>query len=311
MNVQDFCCQEQMNKNMRKISMKIVIPLLALVSLGSLYFLVKVPTVEGIRSFSVDSLDQNTYWGRAEVIVKNENSVSVTSRDLKFTLTYMDKLIAKGFSEGAIEFKKKQENIAPLRFALYLDSLSDDVEKILEGDSVRLKANIEGSFTTFQFKMRFEDSVFLRTASITEGLVQQAFKGKGVKLTNPRVGKINLDYTDLKLDLLIHNNFPTNVGITGVKLSLYSDEEKEERVSKWESTDSIFIEKYSDTSIVAAWEIDNLKMGASIFSKLLTRKLEFYMAGTLSLLINDRSMKIPVKSRLMINPLSGEVTIID
>lgn len=286
--------------------MRIAVSLMIIGVLAIPIALIKKPSVTGVESVSIDSAYQGNYFGKAMVLVKNPNGIKISARDLSFTLSYKEKKVANGQMTEDIVLKGKETTGIPVIFTLYTDSLAPYFNELLHADSIELFSLVKGRFTDLRFKMEHSQLIKLPTKSIINGLIQSG-ASQGIRLSNPRPKKFGLETTEFTTDLHLTNNFSFELAIERAHFSVYSDKALKNEVSVWQLDQPLIIPPHGDTTITAPVKLNNLEMALGALNKLFEQNMDFYVSGTVSIMLNKNVAEIPLTQHLKLDPLKGEI----
>lgn len=86
---------------------------------------------------------------------------------------------------------------------------------------------------------------------------------------------------------------------------------KKNKVSDWGLSNKIKLEPNKDTVINTIIIVNNLQAGFGMLEKLMGKKLDFYISGTVSIDFKGNTINIPIRQHLALNPLTGEISTIE
>jgi LEA14-like dessication related protein len=270
----------------------------------------KVPEVTGVQLSGMDSLKGNKYYGRGVVKIKNTNSIQISSKNVSFDLFYKNRLITTGESQENFTLKSNDVTPVPVSFAVLIDSLVEYANEILKLDSVEMNSQVKGSFTAFNFQIEHKQKIKLSSKEIINGLVENSAKNS-FKLTNPKVKNLKLESTELTINLELKNTFPFDLIIEKADFNVYMNENEKNKVSNWGLSNKIKLEPKKDTLINTSIIVNNLEAGVGMLEKLMSKKLDFYISGTVSIDFKGNIINIPIRQHLALNPLTGEISTIE
>jgi hypothetical protein len=83
------------------------------------------------------------------------------------------------------------------------------------------------------------------------------------------------------------------------------------KVSDWELENKIKLKTNTDTLIKTNILINNIQTGTGMLEKLISKKLDFYLIGTVGINFKNELIKLPIRLHLALNPISGEISSIE
>lgn len=271
---------------------------------------IKTPVVTGVKFVALDSFVNGKYYCTGTVNVLNPGAIQISSKNVVFDLFYKKKIVTTGEAQENFVLKPDKEVTVPVKFAILVDSLLDNANEILSKDTVEFNSVVKGNFTVLNFKLEHEQTVKIPVSSIINGLASQKAK-EGFKIKNPKVKKIGIETTTITMDVAIKNDFPIDLFIQNLDFSVYAKKDEKNKVSNWGVDKKFSIPAMKDTLIQSEVIIDNSLAISNIFERLASKKLDFYVVGTVTLSYKNNPIKIPVRQHLEINPLTGEITIVE
>jgi LEA14-like dessication related protein len=258
----------------------------------------------------MDSLINDQYYGRGTVKIKNSNTVSITSKFMKFNLFYKNKLITNGESQDNFTLNSREITSVPVRFTILIDSILRYANEIFSQDTIELNSHVKGNFTALNFQLEHKQAIKLSSKEIINGLIASSAKNS-FKLLNPKVKTIKLESTELSVDFALKNTFPFDLDIDKADFNVYLKENGKSKVSDWELENKIKLKTNTDTLIKTNILINNIQTGTGMLEKLISKKLDFYLIGTVGINFKNELIKLPIRLHLALNPISGEISSIE
>jgi LEA14-like dessication related protein len=295
---------------MPKLNMKILLSAILLGGAIYTFFSVKFPQVKDVKFTRVDSFANNKYYGTGIVKISNTNSLQVACKNVSFDLFYKKQLISVGVSQQDFTLKDKDDTDVPVSFIILVDSLLDYANEILEQDSVEVLSEVRGNFTALNFKMEHKQKIQFPTKEITNGLVSAVAKNS-FKLKDPKVKSLNFETTQLGVTLLLKNSFPVDLNIEKAEFDVFMRANKKDKISEWGQPNKLIIPSGKDTALSTTLIIDNMRAGSGMLEKMLSKKLDFFIVGTVTVSYNGTNLAVPVELHLGLNPLTGDIIVIE
>ncbi len=271
---------------------------------------IKTPVVTNVKFVGLDSFVNGKYYCRGTVNILNPGAIQISSKNIVFDLFYKGKIVTTGEAQEDFVLKPDKEVTVPVKFAILVDSLLVDANEILSKDTVEFNSLVKGNFTVLNFKLEHEQKVKIPLSSIINGLASQKAK-EGFKIKNPTVKKIGIETTTINLDVALKNDFPIDLLIEKIDFSVYTKKDEKNKVSSWVVDKKFNIPSLKDTVITTDLIIDNSQAVSNILERLASRKLDFYVVGSVIINYKNNPIKIPVRQHLEVNPLTGEITIVE
>jgi hypothetical protein len=295
---------------MWKLTMKIIFSIIIISSTIYTCATFKIPQVISVSLIGMDSLINDQYYGRGTVKIKNSNTVSITSKFMKFNLFYKNKLITNGESQDNFTLNSREITSVPVRFTILIDSILRYANEIFSQDTIELNSHVKGNFTALNFQLEHKQAIKLSSKEIINGLIASSAKNS-FKLLNPKVKTIKLESTELSVDFALKNTFPFDLDIDKADFNVYLKENGKSKVSDWELENKIKLKTNTDTLIKTNILINNIQTGTGMLEKLISKKLDFYLIGTVGINFKNELIKLPIRLHLALNPISGEISSIE
>ena len=270
----------------------------------------KIPHVISVSLIRMDSLINDQYYGRGTVKIKNSNTVNITSKFIKFDLFYKNKLITNGESQDKFTLSIRETTSVPVRFTILIDSILGYANEIFCQDSIELNSHIKGNFTALNFQLEHKQAIKIASKEIIDGLIASSAKNS-FNLSNPKVKIIKLESTEISIDLTLNNRFPFDLNIEEVEFKVFMKEDGKNKVSDWKLQDKIKLKSDRDTLIKSNILINNIQAGAGMLEKLMSKKIDFFLIGTVVIKFKNKLIKLPLRFHLALNPITGEISTIE
>lgn len=295
---------------MRKLNMKLIFSIIIISSTIYTCAKFKIPHVISVSLIGMDSLINDQYYGRGTVKIKNSNTVNITSKFIKFDLFYKNKLITNGESQDKFTLSSRETTSVPVRFTILIDSILGYANEIFSQDSIELNSHIKGNFTALNFQLEHKQAIKIASKEIIDGLIASSAKNS-FNLSNPKVKIIKLESTEISVDLTLNNRFPFDLNIEEVEFKVFMKEDGKNKVSDWKLQDKIKLKSDRDTLIKSNILINNIQAGAGMLEKLMSKKIDFFLIGTVVIKFKNKLIKLPLRFHLALNPITGEISTIE
>ena len=107
---------------------------------------VKEPEFVRIDNLKFTKQVEGDLYADATLIMRNEALISYSASDINFEVFYKTKHIADGTCVGPVDFEKNIDQSVNANIIFHTDLLLDDVDDLLNKDSILLNINVSGLF---------------------------------------------------------------------------------------------------------------------------------------------------------------------
>lgn len=272
---------------------------------------ITAPSIKSLDSVRLVSVDDGMIVLKAQVTLENPNKITISGKELMFSVFYENTNLGKGWCPDAFELKGKELTPIQLDMELYLDSLPESLRMgLFEMDSIPLNMKL-----SFQGKLGVQHSrngaFKLPMDKLQSALVNQYFSNSGFEMKDLKLASTNATNSVLKGNFSITNTLPFDVNILHSEVFVYSQKSQGVNVGEVKIADSISVKQGETILIPATINIDNMKAMSSGFGKILTGSLDYFAMGPFHVSLNDLTFKVPLAVHFSFNPLTGKVIILE
>lgn len=269
-----------------------------------------MPKIRNIKSIDVIKVDSSIVSANMLLEIENKSIFKWKLHHCVFTIRYGKKIIAKGKLQDQFKMKKGLNDVF-VSSTFYLDSLMPNLENILKNDSILLEIEMEGqiSFLKLRFKKKLFSYISLKT--LTNSVLASVLSTSNLKVTSIELKEIKLLTTKLNIGIQIKNTLPLTFRVKNFSTFVYSDRNKKTIFGQVaSSSELVIIPKQVDT-LRTLITINNLNSGLEGLSKLLTGDWEYFLQGTLLIVLNEKVIEVPISQSFVINPKTKSITLVN
>jgi len=271
-------------------------------------FAVKTPEIKRIISNEMLKFENSTLYMRSTVEIYNPNFISLDFSKITLVFDGEKHKIADGQSQGHAALKSKHASEVVFEIRIHLDSMSNDyLNSLTEQDSINLNCKVTGTFGLFDIKISEKVNFQLSTKDLIEPIKKDFVKNtkfdiKEIKLLKADISKINL-----KIPLTIENIFPFDIKIKGVEIQMYSDANFNSKVGDVKDSVEIVLNPGKKSTFEKEMILNTVESGLSGIFKVMQREFDYYIKGVIHLNFGKHSLSIPIKEKIIVDPISGTI----
>jgi len=269
-----------------------------------------MPKIRNIKSIDVIKVDSSIVSANMLLEIENKSIFKWKLHQCVFTIRYEKKIISKGKLQDQFKMNKGLNDVI-VSSSFYLDSLMPNLVNILKNDSILLEIEMEGqiSFLKLPFKKKLFSYISLKT--LTNSVLASVLSTSNLKVTSIELKEIKLLTTKLNIGVQIKNTLPLTFRVKNFYAFVYSDRNKKTIFGQVaSSSELVIIPKQVDT-LRTLITINNLNSGLEGLSKLLTGDWEYFLQGTLLIVLNDKVIEVPISQSFVINLKTKSITLVN
>ena len=273
---------------------------------------ISLPTFYGIESIKLNDFENGELKMDVNLQIQNSNWFSFIGKDIHLNIHYNNRIISSGAHKESFRFNKKELTLFNLQADCYLDSFKNDLKSILTKDSIQIRVELEGLFSFLKIKTKKSITIWMKTKELIDVMVRQSMSDDGLVVKNVTLKKISLSSTQLMLEFQLKNKFPFDIVLKEMKLDIYSDELKKEKVSEMRVNVEKRICENCSEIITSEVNVNNFTSALSGLSKILKGgSFDYHLSGIVTVILEGREIEIPLKQHFRVNPLTKEIVLLD
>lgn len=264
----------------------------------------QTPKIESIENVTIQEMTDDGIQAKVDVNIHNPKISSLQCKNIKINLFYNDVKLASGNSDEKVVLKAKKTTLVPFDIIFSLEILEKFGDELLLQDSILITGKFEGDFTVLEIHKKEGFEHWLKTKDILDQIYNKFLGDDGIDVSK-KIKKITASQTTLDLKTKVTNTLSIPLVIDELMINVYKDRDFESKIGECSKSSKVELQPNSSEEIEAELTLSNLSTVTTILTG-----LNYYLKGTITILIKGHSLKVPIVKHIQINPLTGDVKII-
>jgi hypothetical protein len=270
---------------------------------------VKEPEFVRIDNIKFTKQVEGDLYADATLIMRNEALISYSASDINFEVFYNNKHIADGNCVGPVDFEKNIDQSVNANIIFHTDLLLDDVDDLLNKDSILLKINVSGLFSNLEMKANAKIDKYIKTKELMDATISSYISDSNCKVEKLSLKSISIQNSIIEHQTKLTNPLPIEYTLKSVSFNVYSDVEKRNKVAVWNNDYNKIIKPNASDTIQGNIAINNANSALTGLFKAMSGDNTYYVDGKAKISIHNKELDVPINIQFILDLINQKVII--
>ncbi len=231
--------------------------------------------------------------------MRNDNGFSIQAKEIHYNIIINEDKIGEGRITHDVLLPKKAISTLENEAEVYINSLSNNYDYIIKSkDSIPIGIDITANVSMFHIKVSDKLTYYLNTNELINNLLKSKAINNSFKIKKVKLLSGNLQESNLEITFEIINRFSVALTVQDIDIDILSDKKIGKKLGDWQLKEAYQIKPKQSVTLPAHVTVQNMNAAGSLLLKALSKKMDFYLKGNATVILNNRKFVVPISQTI-------------